>query len=517
MTMKYDPFISVPLPGGLRLNPLGLFDTTPNNIIIPSGDDNGGGELSPAAQETINRLRFGGKIQGRPPIIGTDTPVSSEQILQQELDALPPAEASALVRRIAEAFGLSEEEVADLIAEVGISGAIDLLNEASGGGGGSGRFLFPEEQEALRLANERDRRILAGELGWTEVRPGFFFDPITGQSYDENDLEVARERLTEDARQFDTSFEEEVRQFGLKFNENQRQFDVSVAEDRRQFDERLDLDRERLGLDRNRLSLEAELGRRSATVNEADFIRQVLSNPADFLFRAALTRGQTSGVPRLTQADIINQFNRDIAASGSNFVQTPTYNAPTNAPQPQEVDFTGQINTLVNQTLQNDPAYQRLQATLAQPNVAPRLRASLEESANKYANDIRERVSGFFPSQTVTQVTPQVDTARIQPPPQMTSVSNPARMVTQQELADLSRQTAPPAVRDVIEGRDPGIVRLPIPAPTPRSLSNLTGSEASALNTALGAEFGIGLEEVAKATEQRFTAPQSRRSARLVI
>lgn len=326
---------------------------------------------------------------------------------------------AGLVQRLMEAFNLSQQEAEDLLFEEGVAGALALLDEGTfgggGGGGGTGRFLFPEEAEQLRLQNELQRRILAGDLGFQEVRPGVFYDPLTDTLVDENQLEIDR-----------------------------------------------------------RAQLESEAG----------FVRDVLANPADFLFRAALTRGQTSAVPRLTQADILNQFNQDISGARSGFGDalagafTPNFTGGSRFSDPRFVEaVNAQAEGLQNrlQTVDQAPAS---------------LQNRLQETFQNQLNTIGQQTGTATPG---------------------------IGGFTQEGLADLSRQTAPPAVRSVISGEDPGALQLPFEVPTQAALNNLTQSESQALNTALGAEFGIGLEEAAAASRQRFQPVRSSRRARLVI
>src|SRR5690606_22689313 len=169
--------------------------------------------------------------------------------------------------------------------------------------------LFPEEREALQLENERNRRILAGELNLIELRPGFFYDPLTGASYDENDLELARQRIQQDADQFNRSFDEEVRQFGLNFDENQRQFDLTLDQRERQFQQT-----------ESRL---LEDMRRTRALEENMAVADILRNPADFLARAFLQRGVESPLQQITQADLVKSL-RDAISSASGGTVTPT-------------------------------------------------------------------------------------------------------------------------------------------------------------------------------------------------
>lgn len=53
--------------------------------------------------------------------------------------------------------------------------------------------------------------------------------------YKEQSIQLARDELIEDRRQFDLSHGENVRQFDLGFGESQRQFNETLGEDRRQF------------------------------------------------------------------------------------------------------------------------------------------------------------------------------------------------------------------------------------------------------------------------------------------
>ena len=465
----------------------------------------------------------------------------------------------------------------------------NIIDAPGGGGsGGSSRFLFPEEQQALQLQNERDRRILAGELNWQEVRPGFWQDSITGATYDDNDLELARQKVEQDASQFDRSFDEQVRQFGVNFNENQRQFDTTIAEDQRQFN----VSEER---NRARLNLESELGRRGAALNEADFVRKVLSNPSDFLFRAALTRGQGSSVPRITPEAILGQFGADIRGAQEPVISTAVAtqprmqlppellpNTPSVAPaatplaglnarlRSGEIDAgtairlargekfaAGTDGTKARRMVVGDPREPGMpnpeMVEVMEPGPKTRLRitpmyangtnsgpernaagfqsGTLAGGGYYYRNpsggagtfgnvnpegqfQFLRMFSGLDPEKasSISGFTPQTAGA-IDYDPLYDSPGSPGSI----NYGDLAVSSAPPAVRDIISGRNPRFLQLPFATPTASALGNLTEDELAALNTAVAAKYGISAQDVIDASRQRFSAPRSRRSARLVL
>lgn len=82
--------------------------------------------------------------------------------------------------------------------------------------------------------------------------------------------------------------------------------------------------------------------------------------------------------------------------------------------------------------------------------------------------------------------------------------------------AALSREAAPPAVRDFIEGRNIRPVTPSIPLPTREAFEGLTSSEREALGTALELEGETSLEHLELARRQREAPNRRARTGRIV-
>ena len=116
-------------------------------------------------------------------------------------------------------------------------------------------------------------------------------------------------QIKESARQFNTTEERLRGQFAASFQENQRQFDLGFSENQRQFGitegRLLQRDIGQLGLGLGQLSQQ-----------EAEYARQVMKDPTDFLSRAFATRGEVSPLTEVTQADLINSLRQSFADIG---------------------------------------------------------------------------------------------------------------------------------------------------------------------------------------------------------
>lgn len=346
------------------------------------------------------------------------------------------------------------------------NGDILDLNAKGAGGGAPSRFLFPEEQEAMRLENEKNRRILAGELGFQEIRPGFFFDPITKQSYNQNELDLAAKKIAEDARQFGLTFEEGVRRARAQERQN------ATAETRlgRQLDLEGELGRGRLANDQSRLALDAELGRGRQALDETKIISDILSRPAQFVTQAFLSRGNQTGA--LTQADLLN--NMRMAVRGGAQQQNPRI-----AQQPVQIDVAALQETpdLGYAALPRPMAGSRFNGVAIDPNFAG------VNSRGRYFADVNGN----------PVYADELDTA----------------MNSQQEITRLARENSPQAVTAVVGTGDPGLS-------SPLRTSRLTAGDTEALGARLAAE-GTSLERYGEAQNQLFGQKRSTRRSRLVI
>ena len=102
---------------------------------------------------------------------------------------------------------------------------------------------------------------------------------------------------------------------------------LQFQEDTRQFDTTNDRLRQALGLElANTDTQRAELGQNADVSNQGadqfrfEQLRQILSNPSDFLARAFMQRGEQSPFGQVTQADLINALRTEIRD-----VQAPQY------------------------------------------------------------------------------------------------------------------------------------------------------------------------------------------------
>ena len=130
--------------------------------------------------------------------------------------------------------------------------------------------------------------------------------------YRQSVLEVDRDRLGEDQRQFNLEFDEDRRQFGMEFGEDQRQFDTT--------ENRL----ERTLAASNYFNSLEELGRNyrtliqtapqmaNAATQQGELIRNILSQGGDVLARTFFTRGGQTPLPEITQADLLNNLTKEM-------------------------------------------------------------------------------------------------------------------------------------------------------------------------------------------------------------
>ena len=146
--------------------------------------------------------------------------------------------------------------------------------------------------------------------------------------------EDVRQFNVSDARlrdQFNRSFGEDQRQFNLgygldrdRFGEDIRQFDTSFGETQRQFDTTEGRMERTLAANNYFNSLE-ELGRNyrtfiqtapqmaNAATNQGQLVADILRSGGDVLARTYFTRGGISPLPEITQADLINNLNSEMA------------------------------------------------------------------------------------------------------------------------------------------------------------------------------------------------------------
>ena len=79
--------------------------------------------------------------------------------------------------------------------------------------------------------------------------------------------------------------------------------------------------------------------------------------------------------------------------------------------------------------------------------------------------------------------------------------------VTQGQIADLARSSAPPAVEDVLAGKSPDALRLGFRLPSTAAFAKLTPDEKQALAVRIGATDNASIGDLQFAQQQRFGRP----------
>ena len=247
----------------------------------------------PSFEDAVRYFKAGSSGQQYIPGVGSraPTPVASgETAPTQEA----PLDIPSLVRILTPLYGV---EGALLFIQSNPSQAyavaMKLLGDDGGGGGGRTEFASESRLRNAQAAQLEQQLALMGQ-GSSRLQSigGFLFDPATGEVIDPSQAGLGR---------YSAETERKLAEFrmGPEFGEAQRQFDA------------------RFGLDtaaESRLNASAQA---DAAVNfgklgvdRANFERQVLSNPADALYRLAAQRGGTSPTDRITMADILNAFRQ---------------------------------------------------------------------------------------------------------------------------------------------------------------------------------------------------------------
>ena len=165
-----------------------------------------------------------------------------------------------------------------------------------------------------------NEKLINSETGEVIRDLGVGFDAVeSGRDFTENQRQFSatyglqRDRLTEDQRQFDLGLGEDVRQFDMSFGEGRRQFDTTEGR------------MERTLAANNYFNSLEELGRNyrtfiqtapqmaNAATNQGQLIADILRSGGDVLARTYFTRGGISPLPEITQADLINNLNSEMA------------------------------------------------------------------------------------------------------------------------------------------------------------------------------------------------------------
>lgn len=185
--------------------------------------------------------------------------------------------------------------------------------------GTPGKFLIPGTSTIV------DTRT-PGQFGQIEGLPGYMFDPVSGQVIDNNGNQIARDQLDHTKARFAMEFPEEVRQFnatldanaeqasldraerGLDRNENRRQFDITNAQGAARDDRQFGLQEKQFGLEQQKFGFQQDIANRQQGLEEQKNAQEILRNPSDYLARAFFQRGGTSPLPKVTQADLLNQM-----------------------------------------------------------------------------------------------------------------------------------------------------------------------------------------------------------------
>ena len=113
--------------------------------------------------------------------------------------------------------------------------------------------------------------------------------------------------FTEGIRQFDETLGWQKDKWLNEFQENRYQFDAAHTERLREFQ----ITEGRL---QQQLAADVGLGLGRMSLEQAEYARQVLRDPQDFLARAYATRGEKSPLGEISQADLMNELNKAFAS-----------------------------------------------------------------------------------------------------------------------------------------------------------------------------------------------------------
>jgi len=309
-TSEFDPWFTIPLPGDSRLNPFGLFDSTPNNIFIP--DAPGRQALSPEALATLSKLQPG-YIPGAAPyptggVLSGGDQASAEQV-------------SAIIDALMQ-IGMSEDEAVNLLAtDPGL--AFKLLDNAGipGFGSGSGGRAGPTQ---LSMITGADGSVFSwNPVSGQMVKVGQFDElaasPDLALEVDVNGNLVGIDPQSGAVTTLQTGFRHPTQDpaesiiknamTGESIRINSRTGETTSLG---QFDFP-DIDPER-EFSRLAAGTEAanEVARRGAQLNEQKEVSRLLSSPTDFLARAFATRGEEFSGTKMTAADLINALRGGI-------------------------------------------------------------------------------------------------------------------------------------------------------------------------------------------------------------
>lgn len=179
-----------------------------------------------------------------------------------------------------------------------------LMGDLGGGGGsgGAGRTQFESESrlQSAQAAQIEQAIALAAQGGQRLVNiGGMLFDPATGQTIDPSTYGVSR--FNADTGRMSSTTDRDLANF---------QMGPAFDEQRRQFDARLGLDTSAESRMNASAQSDSAIGFGKLGVDRAEFERQVLSNPADVLYRLAAQRGGQSPTDRISMADILNAFRQ---------------------------------------------------------------------------------------------------------------------------------------------------------------------------------------------------------------
>ena len=191
------------------------------------------------------------------------------------------------------------------------------------------RTKIAEAQQDIGFSTRFNPSTQQYETVRIDMRTGEQMGDFLGQSYDafadtrDYDQRASQFETTEGrlADQFRQSFGLEQQRFG----EDVRQFDTGFGETQRQFDTTEENRMERTLAANNYFNSLEELGRNyrtfiqtapqmaNAATNQGQLIADILRSGGDVLARTYFTRGGISPLPEITQADLINNLNSEMA------------------------------------------------------------------------------------------------------------------------------------------------------------------------------------------------------------
>lgn len=182
---------------------------------------------------------------------------------------------------------------------------------------GTDKFVFAGGADSLsadasaRLGFDREKMLMEANQHAETLQEGRRqFDETSkrGQFNSDREFTAARDEFAKKYQLEQYGQEETARQQAAQMAENQYQFDYSQIAREAEADDSYEM--QRAGL-----SMQAEARAAELAQQGQDRARDILKTPADFLARSYFTRGEVSPQKEVTQADLLNTLNAQIAGS----------------------------------------------------------------------------------------------------------------------------------------------------------------------------------------------------------